>query len=57
LGDVISTLKNEFIVAGRRQCGIEVSKELKKYATTLSGREQLAVQASQILLKLFLDSR
>lgn len=45
LGDVVSTLKHESIVAGAGSVEIEVSKELKKYANTLSGREQLAVQA------------
>jgi thermosome len=45
LGDVISTLGNEYVVAGAGSIEIEVSKELKKYATTLSGREQLAVMA------------
>jgi archaeal chaperonin len=45
LGDVVSTLKNEYIVAGAGSIEIEVAKELKKYATTLSGREQLAVSA------------
>ncbi len=45
LGDVISTLSSEYIVGGAGSVEIEVAKELKKFATTLSGREQLAVQA------------
>jgi len=45
LGDVISTMSNELIVAGAGSIEMEVSKELKKFANTLSGREQLAVQA------------
>jgi archaeal chaperonin len=45
LGDVSSTVKYEYIVAGAGSIEMEVSKELKKYATTLSGREQLAVMA------------
>lgn len=45
LGDIMSTLGNELVVAGAGSIEIEVSKELKKYANTLSGREQLAVQA------------
>ncbi|MGV8168727.1 MAG: TCP-1/cpn60 chaperonin family protein, partial [Candidatus Nanoarchaeia archaeon] len=45
IGDVLSTLSNELVVGGAGSVEIEVSKELKKFATTLSGREQLAVQA------------
>ncbi|MFA6072710.1 MAG: thermosome subunit alpha [Candidatus Woesearchaeota archaeon] len=45
IGDVLSTLSNEYVVAGAGSVEMEVSKELKKFANTLSGREQLAVQA------------
>lgn len=45
IGDILSTLGNELVVAGAGSIEIELSKELKKYANTLSGREQLAVQA------------
>ncbi|MGV8162600.1 MAG: thermosome subunit alpha [Candidatus Nanoarchaeia archaeon] len=45
IGDVLSTLTNEYIVGGAGSVEMEVSKELKKFATTLSGREQLAVMA------------
>jgi archaeal chaperonin len=38
-------MSNELIVAGAGSVEMEVSKELKKFANTLSGREQLAVQA------------
>ncbi len=45
IGDVGSAMKHGFVVAGAGAPEIELSKELKKYANTLSGREQLAVQA------------
>jgi chaperonin GroEL (HSP60 family) len=45
LGDIISTLSDELVVAGAGSIEMELSKELKRFANTLSGREQLAVQA------------
>ena len=45
LGDVSSALKQGKVVAGAGAPEIEVSKALRKYAESLSGREQLAVQA------------
>lgn len=45
LGDINASLKNKKIVAGAGACEIEVSKELKKFANSLKGREQLAVNA------------
>lgn len=43
VGDIIAALRNGKIVGGAGAPEIEVSKELKKYAESLSGREQLAV--------------
>jgi len=43
VGDVIASLNNNKVVGGAGSCEIEVSKELRKFANTLSGREQLAV--------------
>ncbi|MBI2564919.1 TCP-1/cpn60 chaperonin family protein [Candidatus Woesearchaeota archaeon] len=45
IGDVAASLKNKLIVAGAGAPEIEVAKELKKFADSLSGREQLAVNA------------
>lgn len=45
IGDVAATMINKKIVAGAGSSEIELSKELKKFADTLSGREQLAVNA------------
>ena len=45
LGDVIAAYKDKKIVAGAGATEVEVAKELRKFAETLSGREQLAVQA------------
>ena len=45
VGDVAAALKNCKVVAGAGAPEMELSLELKKYAETLSGREQLAVQA------------
>jgi len=44
LGDVSAVVKNRKIVAGAGAVEIELSKMLKQFANTLSGREQLAVQ-------------
>jgi len=45
IGDVYAALKNKKVVGGAGSCEIEVSKELRKFANTLKGREQLAVNA------------
>jgi len=45
IGDVASSLKNGKVVAGAGAPEIELAKQLRKYADSLSGREQLAVQA------------
>jgi len=45
IGDIIAALKNKKVVAGAGATEVEVAKELRKFSTTLSGREQLAVQA------------
>ncbi len=43
IGDVAAALKNGKVVAGAGAPEIEVAKGLRKYADSLSGREQLAV--------------
>ena len=45
VGDVAATLKEGSAVAGAGAPEIELALELRKFADTLSGREQLAVQA------------
>ncbi|MBW2989728.1 TCP-1/cpn60 chaperonin family protein [Candidatus Woesearchaeota archaeon] len=45
LGDVAASLKNGKIVGGAGAPEVELAKQLRKYADSLSGREQLAVQA------------
>ncbi|MCK4522432.1 MAG: TCP-1/cpn60 chaperonin family protein, partial [Nanoarchaeota archaeon] len=45
IGDVISALKVGKVVGGAGSPEMELAKELRKYADSLSGREQLAVQA------------
>jgi thermosome len=45
IGDVASALKNGKVVAGAGAPEIELARQLRKYADSLSGREQLAVQA------------
>ena len=45
IGDVIASLKNHKVVAGAGAPEIELSKQLMRYSNSLSGREQLAVQA------------
>ena len=45
VGDLIAALKNNKVVAGAGAPEIELSRNLLKYAETLSGREQLAVKA------------
>jgi thermosome len=45
IGDVAASLKNGKIVAGAGAPEVEVAKGLRKYAESLSGREQLAVLA------------
>ena len=44
LGDVSAVIKNKKIVAGAGAVEIEVARKLRKFANSLSGREQLAVQ-------------
>jgi len=44
VGDVAAALKVGKVVAGAGAPEMELSKELKKFANTLSGKEQLAVQ-------------
>jgi len=45
IGDVVASLKIGKIVAGAGSCEIELARRLKKFANSLSGREQLAVMA------------
>jgi archaeal chaperonin len=45
IGDCIATIKYGKVVAGAGAIEMELAKGLKSYASTLSGREQLAVQA------------
>ena len=45
IGDISSALKNNKVVPGAGAIEIELSKELKKYASKLKGREQIAVDA------------
>ena len=45
LGDIAAALKEGKVVAGAGSVEIEIAKEIKKFSTTLSGREQLAVSA------------
>ncbi len=44
LGDVSAVIKKKKVVAGAGAVEIELSKMLRQFANTLSGREQLAVQ-------------
>lgn len=43
LGDVATVIKDKKVVAGAGAIEIELSKKLKEFANSLSGREQLAV--------------
>ena len=45
IGDVAAALKSGKVVGGAGAIEIELSKELRKFAESLSGREQLAVQS------------
>ena len=45
IGDVAAALKSGKVVGGAGAIEIELAKELRKFAESLSGREQLAVQA------------
>ena len=45
LGDIASALKQGKVVAGAGATETEVARNLRKFSTTLSGREQLAVLA------------
>jgi len=44
LGDVAATMKDSKVVAGGGAIEMELSKRLKTFATTLKGRERLAVE-------------
>ncbi len=45
LGDVVASLTDGKVVAGAGSPEIEISKALRNFATTLSGKEQLAVSS------------
>jgi chaperonin GroEL (HSP60 family) len=45
IGDVAAALKYGKVVAGAASVEVELAKELRKFADSLSGREQLAVRA------------
>jgi thermosome len=45
VGDLASAIQEGKVVAGAGAPEIEIAKELRKYSESLSGREQLAVQA------------
>ncbi len=45
IGDVAAALRNSRVVAGASSTEVELSRELRKFADSLSGREQLAVLA------------
>lgn len=45
IGDLVAAIKGKAVVAGAGAPEIELSKELRKFAESLSGREQLAVMA------------
>lgn len=45
IGDVSAALKTGKVVAGAGASEIELAKQLRRYASSLSGREQLAVDA------------
>ncbi len=45
VGDVAAALKTGLVVAGAGAPEIELASQLRKYANSLSGREQLAVEA------------
>lgn len=45
IGDIIAALTVEKVVAGAGSTEVEVAKQLRKFANSLSGREQLAVLA------------
>lgn len=44
LGDLVSSVKSGFVVAGGGAIEMELSKRLRNYSKTLPGREQLAVE-------------
>jgi chaperonin GroEL (HSP60 family) len=45
IGDLAAALSDGMVVAGAGSVEMEIAKELRRYARTLQGREQLAVQA------------
>jgi chaperonin GroEL (HSP60 family) len=44
IGDVVATLKDSKVVAGGGAVEIELSKRLREFASSLKGRERLAVE-------------
>jgi len=45
LGDIVSVIETKKIVAGAGAIEMELSKKLKEFANSVSGREQLAIKA------------
>lgn len=45
IGDLSAALKEGKVVAGAGACEVELAQNIRKFASTLSGREQLAVKA------------
>ncbi len=45
IGDLVAAIKSGRVVAGAGACEVEVARNLRLFATSLSGREQLAVLA------------
>lgn len=45
IGDIAAVVKNKRIVYGAGACEVELSKRLRHFATSLSGKEQIAVLA------------
>jgi thermosome len=45
IGDCISALRNNKVVAGAGACEMELAKQLHKYSESFGGREQLAIKA------------
>lgn len=44
IGDIVTAVKDGKVVAGASACEMEIARQIRKFANTLSGREQLAVQ-------------
>ncbi len=45
IGDIVAAVRNGKAVAGAASTEVELARELRKFSDSLSGREQLAVQA------------